>query len=90
MVCIDMWKERMRLFELTNALSRKSEMIDEYFRIYTGSGYAYRKKLDEEAAQMAKKMKENGGIIFVEGLPSEEVEEKVYKISSDCVTIIKE
>ena len=43
MVCIDMWKERMRLFELTNALSRKSEMIDEYFRIYTGSDYAYRK-----------------------------------------------
>ena len=37
---------------------------------------------------MAKKIKENDGIIYIEGMPNEEEDERTYRVSSDQINIL--
>ena len=88
MVAIDKWKEDLNIFKLTNALSKNTNLLDSYFRLYRGKEYEFQKKRDEETKEMAKKIKENDGIIYIEGMPNEEEDERTYRVSSDQINIL--
>lgn len=89
MVIVEKWKESLNIFKLTDSLSKKPDMIDYYMRIFEGTEKRYEEEKEEEAKIMAEKMNRNGGIIFVEGMEKKE-EDKVYKISSECINITKD
>ena len=81
-------KITQNIFKLTNALSKNTNLLDSYFRLYRGKEYEFQKKRDEETEEMAKKIKENDGIIYIEGMPNEEEDERTYRVSSDQINIL--
>lgn len=88
MVILDKWNFELGLYEKSGSLSRSSEAIEAYERLYFGTEYAFQKLKDEETKKMAEKISKNKGVFVIPELAAMfKEEEKSYTILSESIKI---
>ena len=88
LVILEKWNFEIGMYEKSGSLSRNSEAIEAYERLFLGTEYAYRKEIDDEAKKMAEKIKKNNGKFVIPELDTMfQEEEKSYTILSESIKI---